>query len=97
MSKLAAAEYDDETFLCSHRLEEVAAKIIERETGRYPIVPASEYVCPTCRDCGVFPGTGAAWASCLCEAGRLRCEGGSDCPSAFDDEPRASGIVRVRR
>lgn len=45
------------------------------------------YACPKCRDCGVFPGDGfAEWASCLCEAGRLRCTQGSDYVEPLEGE-----------
>ena len=45
-----------------------------------------QYACTHCRDCGVFPGTGAEWACCICEAGRLRCTFSSDAPEAMVSE-----------
>jgi hypothetical protein len=39
-----------------------------------PCMAHPSYACLQCRDCGVFPGSSfAGWASCTCEAGRLRC------------------------
>jgi hypothetical protein len=68
-----------EALLSRASLADVAARIIA--LGDVPMIQIdlSKFACATCRDAGVFPCEGE-WASCLCEAGRLRCTQGSDCP-----------------
>lgn len=52
------------------------------------------YACEVCRDSGCFPGSSfASWASCICEAGRLRCTQGSDCVSERPVEAEDDAIV----